>query len=195
MQSRNRSTRVGVVLIFLSVFSVFLAAGEVVLEWDPSPDADVYYVQRSLVAGGPYTNISPELTSTSFVDESVTAGTTYYYVVYAENAHGSSDPSNEVSATPRPPVPLFVRGDGNGDGRVDITDSTTVLSCLFSGLFCPQCLDSADCNDDGVVDITDAVCVLGCIFGSGSCPDSPFPDCGVDETSDLLDCTQYQGCA
>ena len=192
MQSRNRSTIAGVFLVFLSVFSVFLAAGEVVLEWDPSADADVYYVQRSLVSDGPYTTISPALNSTSFVDESVTAGTTYYYVVYAENAHGSSGSSNEVSATPRP---LFVRGDGNGDQRVDITDTATVLSCLFSGLFCPQCLDSADCNDDGVVDITDAVCVLGCIFGSGSCPSSPFPDCGVDETSDSLDCAQYQGCA
>src|SRR3954463_1980850 len=39
-------------------------------------------------------------TGTSFTDTAVSAGTTYYYRVVANNAAGSSAPSNEVSVTP-----------------------------------------------------------------------------------------------
>ena len=38
---------------------------------------------------------------TSYVDNQVTAGTTYWYRVSANNANGTGAPSNEASATPR----------------------------------------------------------------------------------------------
>ncbi len=53
------------------------------------------------------------------------------------------------------PLPSFVRGDGNIDGRVDISDVIFVLGCQFLGTRCPDCLDAADANDDGNQDIAD----------------------------------------
>ncbi len=88
----------------------------------------------------------------------------------------------------------FVRGDGNDDGTLDISDAVTVMMCLFRGVGCPSCLDAADCNDDGAIDTSDAVCALVCVFGPAGCPGPPFPACGDDETADPLDCAQYGSC-
>lgn len=88
----------------------------------------------------------------------------------------------------------FSRGDGNDDGKVDVSDAVGVLSCLFRGRFCPGCLDAGDCNDDGRIDTSDAVCLLSCVFGTGICPAAPFPGCGVDTTGDDLGCGRYESC-
>ena len=86
-----------------------------------------------------------------------------------------------------PEAPLFVRGDTNQDGSIDIADAIASLTCLFSCL--PVCLSAEDCNDDGVWDIADPVALLGHLFlGTGSLP-PPFPECGVDPTPDGLDCS------
>ncbi|MGA1487959.1 MAG: hypothetical protein ACO4B4_10365 [Planctomycetota bacterium] len=86
-----------------------------------------------------------------------------------------------------PEAPLFVRGDTNQDGSIDIADAIASLTCLFSCL--PVCLSAEDCNDDGVWDIADPVALLGHLFlGTGSLP-PPFPACGVDPTPDGLDCS------
>jgi len=88
----------------------------------------------------------------------------------------------------------FSRGDGNDDGKVDVSDAVSVLSCLFLGRFCPGCLDAGDCNDDGRIDTSDAVCLLSCVFGTGICPAAPFPGCGADATGDGLGCGKYESC-
>nr|AIY28331.1 putative lytic polysaccharide monooxygenase [Paenibacillus curdlanolyticus] len=73
--------------------------GQVSLTWSPSSGAASYTVKRSTTSGGPYTNVTTVATS-SYVDTSVTNGTTYYYVVSATNAAGSSANSTQASATP-----------------------------------------------------------------------------------------------
>lgn len=57
-------------------------------------------MQRATSQGGPYTTVAEGLSETSFTDTGLSNGTTYYYVVTAENAAGSTN-SNEVSATPQ----------------------------------------------------------------------------------------------
>jgi hypothetical protein len=74
-------------------------AQQVSLSWTASAGATGYNVERSTTTGGPYTKVASP-TATSYVDTGVTAGTTYYYVVAAVNASGTSGLSAQVSATP-----------------------------------------------------------------------------------------------
>lgn len=72
---------------------------KVELSWNKSTGADSYVVHRSTTDGGPYTAVDT-VTTLSYTDTDVVNGTTYYYVITAVNAVGSSPNSLQVSATP-----------------------------------------------------------------------------------------------
>jgi hypothetical protein len=75
----------------------------VAIRWSPVETADSYAVKRATASGGPYDTLASGLTSVSeYLDRTASLGSTYFYVVTAENAAGESDPSSEVSAAPRP---------------------------------------------------------------------------------------------
>ncbi|MCC5468660.1 LamG-like jellyroll fold domain-containing protein [Pelosinus baikalensis] len=77
---------------------------QVSLSWNAVEGAASYNVKRSTTAGGPYTTIATNVTGASYVDSTVTNGTTYYYVVTAVDSNGNeSASSNEASATPQAP--------------------------------------------------------------------------------------------
>ena len=80
------------------------AAGvaQVNLVWTASATAATYNVQRSTTSGGPYTAIGVT-TSGAYADAAVTGGVTYYYVVSAVNAAGTSANSTQANATPITP--------------------------------------------------------------------------------------------
>jgi fibronectin type 3 domain-containing protein len=59
--------------------------------------ATSYVISRATVQAGPFTTVGTS-TTTTYVDSTVTAGTTYYYEVEAVNSAGESGPSNEVTA-------------------------------------------------------------------------------------------------
>jgi DNA-binding beta-propeller fold protein YncE len=75
----------------------------VALTWNPVSGADDYRVRRATTSGGPYAVVAFNVAATSFVDNGVTNGTTYYYVVAALNTAGEGPDSSEVSATPASP--------------------------------------------------------------------------------------------
>jgi hypothetical protein len=52
---------------------------------------------------------------------------------------------------------LFLRGDPNDDGVVDISDPIFLLQYLFQGGPASSCEKSGDSNDDGALDISDAI--------------------------------------
>jgi cellulose 1,4-beta-cellobiosidase len=68
-----------------------------------------YYVKRSTVSGGPYSQGSA-LSAANWTDTAVTNGTKYFYVVSAYNSAGASANSAEVSATPALPAPAAPTG-------------------------------------------------------------------------------------
>jgi Abnormal spindle-like microcephaly-assoc'd, ASPM-SPD-2-Hydin len=70
------------------------------LSWNSSTSTVVgYNVYRSATSGGPYTKINSALNATSYIDSSVQAGTTYYYVSTAVDSSGvESGYSNQVKA-------------------------------------------------------------------------------------------------
>jgi len=78
-------------------------AASVQLDWSHGSEGSAgftFKVSRSMVAGGPYTEVASGLTASNYTDSGLSNGTTYYYVVTANNSSGGSPPSVEVSATP-----------------------------------------------------------------------------------------------
>lgn len=101
--------------------------GQIALDWadNSEPDLASYNVKRATASGGPYSQID-NVTASAYTDTSVTAGTTYYYVVSAvDTGANQSDNSAEASATPlnSPPTAAFTYND-NGL-TVDFTDQST----------------------------------------------------------------------
>lgn len=78
--------------------------GSVSLDWSDNDEPDLvgYNVHRATTSGGAYTQVNAgPLVTSELVDSGVVGGTTYYYVVTAQDLSGNqSAPSLEVSATP-----------------------------------------------------------------------------------------------
>jgi hypothetical protein len=87
--------------------------GQIDLDWADNTETDLaaspYRVLRSETQGGPYSDVSGALSASSYLDSStVVNGTTYYYVVTAEDAGGNVSPeSAEVAVTPNGPVHAY----------------------------------------------------------------------------------------
>ena len=90
-------------------------------------------------------------------------------------------PGNAISVTQFTvePVPRhFLRGDCNGEGKVDIADAVCILNWLFAGGATPGCVAATNTNGDDAANIADATYLLNYLFGGGPAPAQPFPDCG-----------------
>jgi serine protease len=86
--------------------------GSVALDWANNGESDLagYRVYRSTSSGNGYSDISGLIAGSAYADNGVTNGTTYYYVVTAEdNASNESGNSNEANGTPQ----------GGGAGQVE----------------------------------------------------------------------------
>jgi hypothetical protein len=92
------------------------------------------------------------------------------------------------------PNTTFRRGDVNDDGALDMTDPVRIFEFLFLGASRPGCHRTADTNDNGTIDLSDGVYALNYLFSGGPAIRAPFPACGTDETTDVLDCDQFQSC-
>src|SRR5688572_31869409 len=74
---------------------------------------------------------------------------------------------------------LFLRGDANGSGVIDLSDAIRLLRWLFLPAQPEmECIDAADANDDCDTDMVDAMVVLLHSFGGGAAPAFPYPECG-----------------
>ncbi|HAK97295.1 MAG TPA: hypothetical protein DCM87_20475 [Planctomycetes bacterium] len=82
---------------------------------------------------------------------------------------------------------VFVRGDANIDGVINISDAVTILGHLFSGRIVPNCHDRLDINDDGKINVADPIALLAYLFTLGTPPAPPFPNPGIDPTPDELE--------
>jgi hypothetical protein len=77
-------------------------AASILLRWTASPEADVvgYSVFRAESASGPYSTIARGVSSASFVDNSASPGTPYFYAVKAtDRSLNRSAYSNQARAT------------------------------------------------------------------------------------------------
>ncbi len=99
------------------------ASGQVDLEWNPSPGADSYTIYYSDDGGNTFTAISPNVTGTSYPHTGLNDGTEYTYYVVANNAGGTSESSDTISATPgvEPPSAPTNLTASAGSGEVSLT--------------------------------------------------------------------------
>lgn len=95
----------------------------ITLNWNSVSNATKYNVQRSTIAGGPYTSLAASVSATSFSDTSAEPGKRYYYVVTALNTAGESQKSNEVAAELEKKSPVL---------KVTINEDTVKLNDLFT---------------------------------------------------------------
>ena len=87
--------------------------------------------------------------------------------------------------------PSFLRGDCNGDGKVDIADAVCILDWLFAGGDALGCVAATNTNGDGAANIADTTYLLNHLFSGGPAPVDPFPDCGPG----MLPADAELGCA
>jgi fibronectin type 3 domain-containing protein len=103
------------------------AVNQVTVSWQASATATDYNVYRTTTPSDPNSfqpvNGGTNVVGTSFVDTTVTNGTTYYYRVTGNNPSGEGQPSNVASATPgvtapNPPTNLAATA---GIGKVTLS--------------------------------------------------------------------------
>jgi hypothetical protein len=83
----------------------------------------------------------------------------------------------------------FVRGNVNGDAKVDISDGVAILLDLFLGQRAREpCRKALDADDSGALEITDAIALLLHLFANSPPPPPPYPAAGSDPTPDGLEC-------
>ena len=84
-----------------------VSASQINLGWtDNSTNENNFIIGRSITSGGPYTDVgAAPANATSFTDSGLITSTTYYYVVRAGNAGGSSANTAQATATTMPPAP------------------------------------------------------------------------------------------
>ncbi len=105
-------------------------------------------------------------------------------------ALASSTPGAANSGPAEPPDAAFVRGDANGDGRVNITDMAEILAVLFQSRPGTSCLDRMDADDNGKLDLADALRIGDSLYRHGAPLAQPFPTAGKDPTEDDLACPE-----
>jgi fibronectin type 3 domain-containing protein len=122
--------------------AAMLASGSskaVTLRWLPSFGATSYDILRSTTSGSGYTLIAGDLTAdkTSYVDASVVADTTYYYVARAKNAVGTSGDSPEFSAAlvPAPLIHLAFGGTAGDSANSAATNTASAFDQNFGSFW------------------------------------------------------------
>ncbi|MFQ6002212.1 MAG: dockerin type I domain-containing protein [Candidatus Zixiibacteriota bacterium] len=94
--------------------------------------------------------------------------TSYYWRVRAFDLAG-----NQSDFQSNPFVfSMFILGDANDDGNIDVSDVVYLINYLFVGGPEPSPFQAGDANSDEVVDIADVVYLINYLFLDG-----PPPDC------------------
>ncbi|HEX8747520.1 MAG TPA: kelch repeat-containing protein, partial [Pyrinomonadaceae bacterium] len=120
--------------------------GNISLDWDDVSNATGYNVYRSTSStvstnGTPYNGTTP-LTASSFIDTNASQSATYYYVVVAVNAAGTSAPTTPVSAKASGALPSCNSSANprllNFSGAVADTYAGSGFNCYMPGTVQPD---------------------------------------------------------
>ena len=124
---------------FSASASVSCGNNAVTLTWSASVGASSYKVYRSITSGSGYGLIASNIAGTSYTDSTGTSNTTYYYVVQAVDAAGSSGNSAEDSVTTPaacPPVPVVTITANPTSGTVNAVNPALTWSATNAPTSC-----------------------------------------------------------
>jgi hypothetical protein len=149
---------------FFIAMKLLLLVLAVTLQWDPNTETDLtgYNLYRSDQSGLGYVRLNADLIApTTYTDNTIAAGLTYYYVATAVNDSDlESGFSNEVSYTP------ICRGDPSGDNQRTVLDAVMISQHITGiNVLAGHALEAADVNDDGTVTVLDVTLVHRYIAG------------------------------
>lgn len=108
-------------------------SSDALLDWADNTETDLshYNVYRSTTSGGPYTKLNASnITSSTYTNAGLSAGTTYYYVVRAVDTNGNeSSNSSQISFS----TTVQVSGGGNFTKRAIGGGSVVLVAPAVSG--------------------------------------------------------------
>ncbi len=141
-----------------------VSSGEIRLEWSATPATATYNVKRATVSGGPYATVASGVSGLKYSDSGLTANTTYFYVVSAENNVGESDPSAEVSAT----TPDIFEGAWSVDADGNWSDSGNWLDGIVAdGAGVTADFSRTAISDNRIVVLDTSRTIGHLVFGAG----------------------------
>src|ERR1043166_1966467 len=131
--STNSTEVVGQPNVVVRGITAVGGTNQVALNWNVLAGADSYSVLRASSAGGPFGTIASGLTGTSYLDSTVSSGSTYYYRISAPlSGGGQSGQSATVPGTTAPAaVTLNVARFASTVVRVGWSGNNPVVSQFF----------------------------------------------------------------
>ena len=166
-----------VLTVLLACVPVVGQPPSVQLEWDANPAEDQvagYHLYRSNQSGFGYVRLNTALIpTTTYTDDTIAAGQTYYYVCTAVNTSDlESGFSNEVPYTV--PGASICPGEVNGDGARNVLDVILIMNHIVGNVTLQgDNLAAADVNEDASVNVLDTVLLQNHVVGNVSL--SPCP--------------------
>ena len=109
--------------------------------------------------------------------------TTLAEYTFSIEIYDADSPRNKdtVTVTMNILEPLYMCGDANSDGSVNVSDAVSIINYVFVGGDPPYPYESGDANCDDTVNVSDAVCIINYVFVGGNEPcdtdGDSFPDC------------------
>jgi len=86
----------------------------------------------------------------------------------------------KVNQQGNPSFSRYIRGDADGNGRINVLDAVLTIGVVLDALPAPfDCTEALNASDDGGVDLRDALVLLQYVFLHGAPLAAPFPDCGT----------------
>ena len=128
---------------------------QIVIEWDPSDNAESYILYRD----GIWLGLAQSDSELLYVDEFADLYTNHEYCIEAENECGLSELSCDTGYL------SYGVGDMNSDNSVDVLDVVLVVNIIL-GLseVDDATLWAGDINNDGTINIQDVILLISIIL-------------------------------
>ncbi len=98
-----------------------------------------------------------------------------YYMTFALEDSGNPAQHDTISLSIAVVAPLYICGDANKSGEVDIADALSIINYIFASGAAPNPIESGDTDCSNTVDISDVVVLINYTFAGGAQPCAACP--------------------
>lgn len=98
-----------------------------------------------------------------------------YFMTFALEDSGNPVQYDTIALSIAVIVPLYVCGDANKSGEVDIADALALINYIFAHGVAPNPIEAGDANCSGAVDVADVVLLINYVFAGGVAPCAACP--------------------